>query len=102
MSDCLPPSLPAAIEKLTLRLQSYLPRRLEVEHSGRAAVLIPILERRGEFCFLLTQRTHKVETHKGQISFPGGIQEDWTETFLRQPCEKPGRKLGWLAKPYRF
>jgi 8-oxo-dGTP pyrophosphatase MutT (NUDIX family) len=94
MSDCLPPSLPAAIEKLTLRLQSHLPRRLEVEHSGRAAVLIPILERRGEFCFLLTQRTHKVETHKGQISFPGGIQEDsdrdLLETALRETWEEIG------------
>ena len=65
-----------------------------MEHSGRAAVLIPILERRDEFCFLLTQRTHKVETHKGQISFPGGIQEDsdrdLLETALRETWEEIG------------
>ena len=94
MPDCLPPSLPTAIEKLTLQLRSHLPRRLEVEHSGRAAVLIPILERSDELCFLLTQRTHKVETHKGQISFPGGIQEDsdrdLLETALRETWEEIG------------
>jgi 8-oxo-dGTP pyrophosphatase MutT (NUDIX family) len=94
MPDQLPPALPALIEKLIVLLQSYSPRRLEVEHSGRAAVLIPIFERRGELCFLLTQRTHKVETHKGQISFPGGIQDDsdrdLLETALRETWEEIG------------
>lgn len=94
MSDCFPPPLPRAIEKLTLRLQLHVPRKLEVEHSGRAAVLIPILERRNQFCFLLTQRTHKVETHKGQISFPGGVQDDsdrdLLETALRETWEEIG------------
>jgi len=86
--------LPALIERLALRLQSHTPRRLDVEHSGRAAVLIPILPKGEEFAFLLTQRTHKVETHKGQISFPGGIQEhsdqDLLQTALRETWEEIG------------
>ena len=40
------------------------------------------------------RRTHKVETHKGQISFPGGIQEgsdrDLLETALRETWEEIG------------
>ena len=86
--------LPALIERLALRLQSHTPRRLDVEHSGRAAVLIPILPKGEEFAFLLTQRTHKVETHKGQISFPGGIREhsdqDLLQTALRETWEEIG------------
>jgi len=88
------PEWPALIESLALRLQSHTPRRLDPEHSGRAAVLIPILPQGEEFCFLLTQRTHKVETHKGQISFPGGIHENsdhnLLETALRETWEEIG------------
>jgi 8-oxo-dGTP pyrophosphatase MutT (NUDIX family) len=55
---------------------------------------MPILPHNKEFCFLFTQRTHKVETHKGQISFPGGIQEDsdsnLVQTALRETWEEIG------------
>ena len=87
-------ALPALIASLALRLQSHKPRRLDVEHSGRAAVLIPVFSQGEEFYFLLTQRTHQVETHKGQISFPGGIQEaadaDLLHTALRETWEEIG------------
>src|SRR5262245_24450072 len=87
-------ALPPLIESLRLRLQAHTPRRLNTEHAGRAAVLIPILPHDEGFCFLLTQRTHKVETHKGQISFPGGIQDssdrDLLQTALRETWEEIG------------
>ncbi|MDZ7698186.1 MAG: NUDIX domain-containing protein [Deltaproteobacteria bacterium] len=41
-----------------------------------AGVLVPLLNE-GEDCkVLFTERTHKVEHHKGQISFPGGGVDD--------------------------
>jgi 8-oxo-dGTP pyrophosphatase MutT (NUDIX family) len=86
--------LPALVERLARELQSREPRRLAMDHAGRAAVLMPILPHDEEFCFLLTQRTHKVETHKGQISFPGGIQEvsdsNLLQTALRETWEEIG------------
>ncbi|MBM3803807.1 MAG: CoA pyrophosphatase [Acidimicrobiia bacterium] len=86
--------LPAQIEGLAQRLQLHTPRRLGVQHSGRAAVLMPLLPLGEDFCFLLTQRTYKVETHKGQISFPGGLQEesdrDLLHTALRETWEEIG------------
>ena len=88
------PALPTLIEGMARRLQSHIPRRLSVEHSGRAAVLIPILPRGDEFCFLLTQRTHKVETHKGQISFPGGIQEDADANLLQTALRETWEEIG--------
>jgi 8-oxo-dGTP pyrophosphatase MutT (NUDIX family) len=38
----------------------------------RAAVLLPLLDR-GEAHLVFAKRTDRVGTHKGQISFPGGI-----------------------------
>ncbi len=58
----------------------------------RAAVLIPILARDGEPHFILTKRTMNVATHKGQISFPGGMREpddkNATENALREAQEE--------------
>lgn len=86
--------LPALIEHLALRLQSHTPRRLDVEHSGRAAVLIPILPQGEEFAFLLTQRTDQVETHKGQISFPGGLREDSDQNLLQTALRETWEEIG--------
>ena len=69
-------------------------RILEQPHRGEAAVVMPIFEREGEAHFLLTLRTQEVATHKGQVSFPGGLREsaDATlhETALREMEEEVG------------
>jgi 8-oxo-dGTP pyrophosphatase MutT (NUDIX family) len=73
---------------------SELPlRRLEMEYTREAAVLMPIIELDGEPCFLLTVRTKDVKTHKGQISFPGGMRHDGEPlltTALRETYEEVG------------
>jgi len=59
----------------------------------RAAVLIPLFKKNGEYHVLLTRRTDKVRHHKGQISFPGGRQdpgEDFLATALREAKEETG------------
>ncbi|MCX5915393.1 MAG: CoA pyrophosphatase [Deltaproteobacteria bacterium] len=59
----------------------------------RAAVLIPLFKKNGEYHVLLTRRTDKVRHHKGQISFPGGRQdqgEDLLATALREAKEEMG------------
>ena len=60
---------------------------------ARAAVLIPLFKKDGEYHVLLTRRTHSVGSHKGQISFPGGRQdpgEDPLSTALREAEEEMG------------
>jgi 8-oxo-dGTP pyrophosphatase MutT (NUDIX family) len=59
-----------------------------------AAVLIPLFRDKGEYRILLTKRTDTVESHKGQISFPGGRvdEEDASllDTALRETQEEIG------------
>ena len=61
---------------------------------ARAAVLIPLFPTKEELSILLTVRTDEVETHKGQISFPGGVQDtsdtDAIQTALREADEELG------------
>ncbi len=59
----------------------------------RAAVLIPLFKKGGEYHILFTRRTDKVRHHKGQISFPGGRQDPGEElltTALREAREEMG------------
>jgi 8-oxo-dGTP pyrophosphatase MutT (NUDIX family) len=59
-----------------------------------AAVLVPLYVREQELWTFFTKRTDAVEHHKGQISFPGGRQEesdtDSVEAALRESEEEVG------------
>jgi 8-oxo-dGTP pyrophosphatase MutT (NUDIX family) len=79
---------------LAERLSTH--RRLELSIPGfrRAGVVVPLLEADGGIELLFTMRTQSVETHKGQISFPGGMADpgdkDITATALREMEEEIG------------
>lgn len=72
-----------------------------------AAVLVPLVWQDDEWHLLFTRRTDKVESHKGQVSFPGGACDDDEktpeETALREAQEEVGihpndvKVLGRLA-----
>ena len=59
-----------------------------------AAVLVPLFKSDGHYQVLFTKRTHHVEEHKGQISFPGGGVEEGdrtlVDTALRESFEEVG------------
>lgn len=59
-----------------------------------AAVLVPLVIVNGEVALLFTKRTDSVSHHKGQICFPGGVQdaEDLSlwHTALREMHEELG------------
>ena len=72
-----------------------------------AAVLVPLLWEQDQWSLLFTRRTDHVESHKGQVSFPGGGCDEGEvtpeETALREAWEEIGldpqrvRILGRLA-----
>lgn len=69
-------------------------RKLRDPHNGDAAVLVSVLPVDGEPAFLLTKRSQAVATHKGHVSFPGGMREaadpDLKMTALRETQEELG------------
>ncbi|MCP4606231.1 MAG: CoA pyrophosphatase [Proteobacteria bacterium] len=60
----------------------------------RASVLVPIVFHNEKPNLIVTKRTETVATHKGQISFPGGVREpedrDEVENALREAHEEIG------------
>ena len=81
--------------QLTRAAQLDLPYRL-MGQSGdtHAAVLVAWAQNsEGGASVLLTQRTHSLETHKGQIAFPGGVLEPGespSQAALRETLEEVG------------
>lgn len=63
-----------------------------------AAVLVPLFVRERELWTLFTKRSEAVEHHKGQVSFPGGVEaaDDATpwDTALRETEEEIGVPRG--------
>lgn len=59
-----------------------------------AAVLLPLMYFQDEWHILFTRRTDRVESHKGQVSFPGGACDEGEttpeQTALREADEEIG------------
>jgi len=83
------------LERLRQALERRVRRSIDIAPPlVRAGVLIPLLMRGNTLEMLFTRRTDTVLTHKGQISFPGGQQEEsdaeTVETALRESYEEIG------------
>jgi len=82
------------LDRTRQALTEYIPNRLECADATPAAILILIHDWDGEAHILFTERTHQVEHHKGQISFPGGTCDDSDDcaetTALRETAEEIG------------
>jgi 8-oxo-dGTP pyrophosphatase MutT (NUDIX family) len=68
--------------------------RLDAHGSTDAAVLVPLLSTRSGLVAVFTERRADLRSHAGEISFPGGRQdepdEDLRQTALREAHEEIG------------
>ncbi len=62
--------------------------------SRDAAVLIPIFFKDDHAHLLFTKRTDKVEHHKGQISFPGGVRDATDKSLLDTALRESHEEMG--------
>jgi len=83
-----------SVEQIRKFLEGHRRRELEKSHLKKAAVLILFYPKGEELFVLLTKRTEDVEHHKGQVSFPGGSQDEddvnLVATALRESEEEIG------------
>ena len=79
-------------EELAGRLKSRDVRSIERPDLRASAVMMLLMNKEGEAHVLLTKRTDKVTTHKGQISLPGGKYDGGMAPFSTQPIVKPARR----------
>ncbi len=65
-----------------------------------AAVLVPLVERAGDLSVVYIRRSDHVESHRGQVAFPGGrvdpTDRTLLETALREAHEEVGLEPGYV------
>jgi 8-oxo-dGTP pyrophosphatase MutT (NUDIX family) len=85
------PGLSAQLQMAPVYRAEILRNRVPPPEPREAGVLVLLYPRDGQLYFPLTRRTDTVESHKGQISLPGGAREaneSLQETALRETCEE--------------
>lgn len=93
--DCLRPEVILDKEyqkSFAKRLQLYKPPRKPNKEVNNAAVLVPLCKHKGELGLLYTLRSSKLSSNRGQVSFPGGMQDSndksLEETAIRETWEE--------------
>jgi 8-oxo-dGTP pyrophosphatase MutT (NUDIX family) len=79
---------------LRTRLDTHSPREVSKPEFKRAAVMMLFMNKGGEAHVLLTKRTDKVATHKGQIAFPGGGYDEEDGDILRTALRETQEEVG--------
>lgn len=81
------------IKLLKLQLQDSHPEPADQTHKV-SSVLLCLGQLQGAWYIILTKRTQWVQTHKGQVSFPGGIQEVHDATLLHTALRESEEEIG--------
>jgi 8-oxo-dGTP pyrophosphatase MutT (NUDIX family) len=84
----------AAIQMIAVRLQNYQPRLIRREAVKNSAVMILLINKQNIPHLIFTRRTELVETHKGQISFPGGMQDKSDADLFQTACRETFEEIG--------
>jgi 8-oxo-dGTP pyrophosphatase MutT (NUDIX family) len=89
-------------EDLPAQLRQKLrdrPVNIHTEWEARpAAVLLPLYKSQDEWHLLFTRRTDNVESHRGQVSFPGGVIESQDDGPIQAALREAEEEIGLLEK----
>ena len=89
------------LSRIEANLRSFKPAINELPER-RASVLIPLLEREGQTLLLLTKRSEKIRSHSGQVSFPGGKQDEQDQSSLETALREAREEIGLESKSVRI
>jgi len=78
-----------------------IPQPFDAESLKCAAVLIPLVSHDDEWHLLFTRRTDAVESHKGQVSFPGGACDDEEQTAEQTALREAEEEIGVRPRDVR-
>lgn len=91
------------MKEVESRLAAVSRPELETDDAHRrAAVLVPLFVRDGMLWVIFTRRTEMVEHHRGQISFPGGVEEPEDEDLAATALRETQEELGVLPGDVRL
>lgn len=88
--------------RLSNRLNSTV-ENLQTEWDARpAAVLVPLFFRSSEWHLLFTRRTESVNSHRGQVSFPGGLIEPSDASPEAAAVREAAEEIGLAAEQVKL
>ena len=83
------------IEKI---LRHYKKKGITNENLKSSAVLMPLFYNKGQYHVLFTKRSDELNSHKGQVCFPGGIQQPGDLNLLQTALREAEEEIGLKAK----
>jgi 8-oxo-dGTP pyrophosphatase MutT (NUDIX family) len=90
------------VEKILEILQSRPPRTMSCEGFKPAAVLVPVQERFDSDYLILTQRAEMLNSHSGQVAFPGGRIDPRDSGPLAAALRESEEEIGIKPKHVRI
>ena len=84
------------VERLrrALATNKAAPREALANNSNAAAVLVPLFERAGDLHVVFIRRSDHVESHRGQVAFPGGRVDPGDPTLLAAALREAHEEVG--------
>lgn len=82
------------VDKIFSALLARAPQTLDAPGSKQAAVLVPIQDRSDGAHLVLTQRAEMLNSHAGQIAFPGGRIEPLDASPLAAALRESHEEIG--------
>ena len=86
------------LDEIEARLAAYAPYLLPERGGKRAAVLVPLYFERDELHVVFTKRTDRVQSHKGEISFPGGAVDPEDVNLIHTAIRECEEEIGLFGK----
>jgi len=73
-------------------------RKVSGENLKASAVLIPLFCKQGQYHLLFTERSDAVDSHKGQVCFPGGKHEAFDSSLLQTALRETEEEISLRAE----